>query len=151
MIQGSINQLLSMAAMAQRLSPEFEAKQARVQTQREIKGIRNQVQVMKESTQGPEGEPLSLESQIEVAEKMQQAGQKSFELNPTVKKYKVLEDLGKELGKAKGALDIRAKAKAESEKALKEKQEERRKVREALLANDYAQRPQKKGGLINGN
>lgn len=151
MIQGSINQLLSMAAMAQRLSPEFEANQARVQTKRDIKNLAAQARVMKESTQGPEGNPLGLEAQVELAEKIQQAGQKSFELDPSVKKFNALEDMREMLGQAKGALDMRARAKAESDKALREKQEEKRKVREALLANEYAQRPIKQGGLIDGN
>lgn len=147
MIQGSINQLLSMAAMAQRLSPEFEANQARVQTKRDIKNLRAQAKVMKESTQGPEGKPLGLEAQVELAEKVQQAGQKSFELDPSVKKFNALEDTRELIDTAKGALDMRAKAKAESDKALRDKQEEKRKVREALLANEYAQRPIKRGGI----
>ena len=140
MIQGSINQLLGIAATGARLSPDFETKAELQQTKKAMKGYKAQAHQW-DTEVGPETEAIT-EAKNELAGKITETSKRQFELAPSAEsfaKYKsnVLAEErfvkeGERLQKERSA----AKTAAEQAKAkLNEEQERIKATRKALNAN----------------
>jgi hypothetical protein len=130
MIQGSINQLLSMAAMAQRLSPEFETKQARVQTEQQLKGLQKQTKAWdftKEETIG------QIEAANSVVDDVVAASKKAFAVNPNE------ETFGRYMTNVKESEAFKKKGDERIKEILNKEEEYKKAQREAEAAQKIRQ------------
>ena len=141
MIQGSINQLLSMAAVLVRMDPNLEQRTQLRQTEKQMKGLKKQTEAIGTSDleEMPEAE-IAFENRL--ADQIVKTSEERFHLKPTE------ETLTKHRGNIKAAeefkatgqqeLDRRAaaqRAEADRQAAEELRQKELAKVRTALLAN----------------
>ena len=143
MIQGSINQLLGMAAVFARLDPNVEQRTQLRQTERQMKGLKKQTEAIDASR--PNLEEMSAEEMAfenKLADQIVKTSEERFQLKPTE------ENLTKHKGNLRAAegfkadrqreLDRRAaaqRAEADRQAAEELRQEELAKVRTALQAN----------------
>lgn len=148
MIQGSINQLLSMSAVIARMDPNLEQRTQLRQTEKQMKGLKKQAEAIDASR--PNLQEMS-EAEIvfenKLADQIVKTSEERFQLKPTE------ENLTKHKGNIKGAevfkaagqkeLDRRAAAqRAEDDRQAAEelRQKELAKIRETLLSNAPAPR-----------
>ena len=141
MIQGSINQLLGMAAVFARLDPNVEQRTQLRQTERQMKGLQKQAETIGTSDlEGMSEEEIAFENRL--ADQIVSTSEKRFQLKPTE------ETITKHRGNIKAAAEFKAagqevldrraaaqRAEADRQAAEELRQEELAKVRTALQAN----------------
>ena len=146
MIQGSINQLLGMAAVLARMDPNLEQRTQLRQTEKQMKGLKKQTEAIGTSNlqEMPEAE-IAFENRL--ADQIVKTSEERFHLKPTeeaITKHRSNIRAAEEF-KATGQqeLDRRAaaqRAEADRQAAEELRQKELAKVRETLLANAPAPR-----------
>lgn len=149
MIQGSINQLLSMSAVFARMDPNLEQRTQIRQKEKQMEGLKKQAETIGASNlqEMPEAE-IAFENRL--ADQIVKTSEERFQLKPTeetITKHKSNIKAAEEF-KAAGQqeLDRRAAAqRAEADRLAAEelRQKELEKVRASLLANA----PVPRGGI----
>jgi hypothetical protein len=117
MIQGSINQLLSMAAIGTRLTPGYES---RVEARKATKQIADTEAQLAQVTHTSEEGTVTANITQELLENRAQASESLFRAKPTKETYRQY---------------VISRAEQEAEAAQRIRQQELARVREALTAN----------------
>jgi hypothetical protein len=151
MIQGSINQLLSMSAVFARMDPNVEQRTQLRQKEKQMEGLKKQAEAIDNSNSNlQEKSEAEIAFENRLADQIVETSEERFQLKPTE------ETLTAHKGNIKGAeefkaagqqeLDRRAAAqRAEADRMAAEelRQKELEKVRASLLANA----PVPRGGI----
>lgn len=140
MIQGSINQLITLAATAARLSPDYEKKAELGQIKKQMAGYKKQTELWDKKEDKTNAE---LEAENVLAEDIVRASARRLSLNPTEETFR--RHVGNLRANERFTGAYKQYKAAEEDRLAKEtiRQQERETVRKALLANA----PQPKMGV----
>lgn len=117
MIQGSINQLLTLAAAGARFAPGYEQKQELAQVNKQLKGYKEQATTLDKNAAAIENTSTELlEAQNELATDITKASKRRFELQPTQKNFEsYTQNIAAKEEFIKPSRKVLAKRKAEEE------------------------------------
>lgn len=135
--QGSINNLLGTAAIAGRLSPGYESKQAAYGAKKKLKVLENQEAQITNATEG------STEHKIyqDIQEQKRDASKTLFESQPSKKTYQQYKKARWAAGEPISTFSadpseiLQEQADIEAEAALRREQERLLRTRQALMSN----------------
>lgn len=85
MLQASLNQLLSMAAIGQRIAPDFDSKQKLRESNRRLKGYKQQAEYWSQY-QGPRTQ-AEAQAEDELVQRVVEESGRRFELDPTAENF----------------------------------------------------------------